>query len=191
MLEVSWREDVRATVEDLCRALVDNEAAVQVDALESDQLTVFEVRADGSDHGKLIGRHGRTADALRQILLAVSGALDHRFTIEFLEPDRSVVVSESQCAVRTHVDPVRLASVLLEQETTLLVDVADAVQIKSVRGTQVVLFDVLTPPMDVPRIVGRSGRNAAAIREILHTIGSRYALRFLLEVLEPDMPPER
>jgi uncharacterized protein len=53
------------------KALVDYPDQVQVRAIEGEKITVFELRVHASDLGKVIGRHGRTAQAIRTILSAV------------------------------------------------------------------------------------------------------------------------
>ena len=63
---------------------MDNPDAVQVCAIEGEQVTVFELRVHASDLGKVIGRQGRTARAIRTILGAVGMKLRKRFTQEIL-----------------------------------------------------------------------------------------------------------
>ena len=58
-------------VEAIAKALVDNPDQVHVRAIEGEQVTVFELRVHASDLGKVIGRQGRTARAIRTILSAV------------------------------------------------------------------------------------------------------------------------
>jgi predicted RNA-binding protein YlqC (UPF0109 family) len=53
-----------------------------VRAIEGEQVTVFELRVHASDLGKVIGRQGRTAEAIRTILNAVGRKLRKRFTLE-------------------------------------------------------------------------------------------------------------
>lgn len=76
---------MKELVEAIARALVDNPDEVQVRAVEGEQVTVFELRVHGSDLGKVIGRQGRTAKAIRTILSAVGVKLRKRFTLEILE----------------------------------------------------------------------------------------------------------
>ncbi|MBF8294972.1 MAG: RNA-binding protein domain [Bacteroidetes bacterium] len=59
-------------VEYLARHLVDNSEAVMVDLEEKDEVTIFKVRVDQADVGKLIGKKGRTASAFRVLLRAVA-----------------------------------------------------------------------------------------------------------------------
>jgi predicted RNA-binding protein YlqC (UPF0109 family) len=64
---------------------VDNPDAVQVRAIEGEQVTVFELRVHPSDLGKVIGRQGRIARAIRTVLSAVGMKLRKRFTLEILD----------------------------------------------------------------------------------------------------------
>ena len=65
--------------------LLDCPAEVHVRAIEGEQITVFELRVLPSDLGKVIGRQGRTAKAIRTILSAVGMKLRKRFALEILE----------------------------------------------------------------------------------------------------------
>jgi uncharacterized protein len=76
---------VKELVEAIAKALVDNTDQVHVRAIEGEQITVFELRVHASDLGKVIGRQGRTAEAIRTILNGVGMKLRKRFTLEILE----------------------------------------------------------------------------------------------------------
>ena len=76
---------MKELVETIAKALVDDPDQVQVRAIEGEQVTVFELRVHASDLGKVIGRQGRTAEAIRTILSAVGMKLRKRFTLEILE----------------------------------------------------------------------------------------------------------
>jgi predicted RNA-binding protein YlqC (UPF0109 family) len=52
----------------LARELVERKDAVEVDAIERDRSTVFELIVDEDDLGRVIGRGGRTAKAIRTVL---------------------------------------------------------------------------------------------------------------------------
>ena len=52
----------------LARELVEKKDAVKVDAIERDRSTVFELTVDEEDLGRVIGRGGRTAKAIRTVL---------------------------------------------------------------------------------------------------------------------------
>ena len=58
---------------------------VQVNEIEGEQTTVIELKVDKSDLGKVIGKQGRTARALRTILNAASTKLKKRSVLEIIE----------------------------------------------------------------------------------------------------------
>ncbi|MEZ0328161.1 MAG: KH domain-containing protein [Dissulfuribacterales bacterium] len=76
---------MKELVEYLVKSLVDNVDAVQVTEVEGEQTTVVEVRVAQEDIGKIIGRQGRTAKALRTIVSAASNKLKKRAMLEILE----------------------------------------------------------------------------------------------------------
>jgi uncharacterized protein len=76
---------VKELVEAIAKALVDIPDQVQVRAIEGEQVTVFELRVHKSDLGKVIGRQGRAARAIRTILTAVGMKLRKRYTLEILD----------------------------------------------------------------------------------------------------------
>jgi hypothetical protein len=76
---------MRELVEEIAKALVDKPEQVQVKAVEGEQVTVFELRVHPEDLGKVIGRQGRTAKAIRTLLGAAGMKLKKRFTLEILE----------------------------------------------------------------------------------------------------------
>ncbi|MCL1985484.1 MAG: KH domain-containing protein [Betaproteobacteria bacterium] len=66
-------------------SLVDNPDQVQVTEVEGEQTTVLELRVAKEDLGKVIGRQGRTARAMRTILGAASSKAKKRSVLEILE----------------------------------------------------------------------------------------------------------
>jgi predicted RNA-binding protein YlqC (UPF0109 family) len=72
-------------VESIARALVDNPESVKVAVIEGEQTTVLELRVAPEDLGKVIGKQGRTARAIRTILGAAGMKLRKRFVLEILE----------------------------------------------------------------------------------------------------------
>jgi predicted RNA-binding protein YlqC (UPF0109 family) len=76
---------MRELVEQIAKCLVDDPDQVTVRAVEGEQVTVLELRVAPSDLGKVIGRQGRTARALRTILGAAGMKMRKRFTLEILE----------------------------------------------------------------------------------------------------------
>ncbi len=76
---------MRELVEKITKALVDNPDEVKVTQIEGEQTTVIELRVAQSDLGKVIGKQGRTARAMRTILSAAGMKIRKRFVLEILE----------------------------------------------------------------------------------------------------------
>ena len=76
---------MKELVELIARSLVDRPDQVVVHELEEAQATVLELRVAGGDLGKVIGKQGRTARAIRTLLGATGMKLSRRFTLEILE----------------------------------------------------------------------------------------------------------
>jgi uncharacterized protein len=76
---------MKQLVETIAKALVDHAEDVQVRSVDGEQVTVLELRVHPEDLGKIIGRQGRTAKALRTLLGAAGVKLRKRFTLEILE----------------------------------------------------------------------------------------------------------
>ena len=77
--------DMRALVEQIAKALVDEPEHVAVRAIDGEQVTVLELRVSPNDLGKVIGKQGRTARSIRTILGAAGMKLKKRYTLEILE----------------------------------------------------------------------------------------------------------
>ncbi|HMD31283.1 MAG TPA: KH domain-containing protein [Candidatus Acidoferrales bacterium] len=76
---------MKELVETIARALVDHPDEVQVRSLDGEQATVVELRVHPEDLGKVIGRQGRTAKALRTLLGAAGLKTRKRYTLEIVE----------------------------------------------------------------------------------------------------------
>ncbi len=72
-------------IEQIAKALVDNPEAVQVNEIEGEQTSVIELKVAKEDLGKVIGKQGRTARAMRTILSAASTKLRKRAVLEIIE----------------------------------------------------------------------------------------------------------
>jgi len=69
----------------IAKALVDNPDAVEVSEVEGEQTSVIELKVEKSDLGKVIGKQGRTARAMRTILSAASTKIRKRAVLEIIE----------------------------------------------------------------------------------------------------------
>ncbi len=80
---------MEATMKDLvifiAQALVDNPDDVSVNEIEGEQTSVIELRVAKDDLGKIIGKHGRTAQSIRTILSAASAKHKKRAVLEIVE----------------------------------------------------------------------------------------------------------
>ena len=76
---------MKALVEMMAKALVDNPENVVVAEVEGERTTVFELKVAESDLGKVIGKQGKTARAMRTILSASGTKIGKRCVLEILE----------------------------------------------------------------------------------------------------------
>ncbi len=77
--------DMRALVEQIAKALVDEPDQVSVQSVDGEQAVVLELRVSPADLGKVIGKQGRTARSIRTILGAAGMKLHKHYTLEILE----------------------------------------------------------------------------------------------------------
>ena len=79
--------DLRALVETVARALADDPAAVRVSERERRGGTVYELQVAPRDLGRVIGRQGRTAAALRTLLAAAAENEQRQASLDIREAD--------------------------------------------------------------------------------------------------------
>jgi uncharacterized protein len=72
-------------IEYIAKTLVDDPEAVQVTEIEGEVTSVIELRVAKPDLGKVIGKEGRTARAMRTILTAASTKIRKRAVLEIIE----------------------------------------------------------------------------------------------------------
>jgi uncharacterized protein len=76
---------VKEFVETIVKALVDNPDLVNLKEIQGERTTVFELRVGPGDLGKVIGKGGQTAKAIRTLMLAISAKKGKRAVLEILE----------------------------------------------------------------------------------------------------------
>jgi len=76
---------MKALIEIIAKALVDNPESVSVSEVEGEKTTVIELRVAQTDLGKVIGKEGKTARAMRTILNAAGTKIGKRCVLEILE----------------------------------------------------------------------------------------------------------
>jgi predicted RNA-binding protein YlqC (UPF0109 family) len=75
----------RAMIEYIAKAIVDAKGEVFIDEYEDGDETVIELEVAEADLGKIIGRSGRVARALRHLLGAAGAKLNKRYALEIVE----------------------------------------------------------------------------------------------------------
>jgi len=78
-------KDMKDLIKYIAQTLVDHPEEVQVNEIEGSQTSVIELKVAKEDLGKIIGRQGRTANAIRSILNAASAKARKRTTLEIIE----------------------------------------------------------------------------------------------------------
>ncbi|MBL7148789.1 MAG: KH domain-containing protein [Candidatus Cloacimonetes bacterium] len=76
---------MKELIEFIVKALVDDPSSINITEVVGDKITIYELRAAKSDIGKVIGKRGRTAGAIRTILNAVSARQGKRAVLEIIE----------------------------------------------------------------------------------------------------------
>ncbi|MBI3652077.1 MAG: KH domain-containing protein [Acidobacteria bacterium] len=76
---------MRSVIETIAKALVDSPEEVTVKEIDGEATVVLELRVAHPDLGKIIGKQGRTARAMRTILRGAGMKLKKRFVLEILE----------------------------------------------------------------------------------------------------------
>ena len=79
---------MKELVEYLVKALVDKPEEVKISQTEADLATILEIRVASDDAGKVIGKDGRIANAIRTIVKAAGAKNKKRVTVEIMTQDR-------------------------------------------------------------------------------------------------------
>jgi predicted RNA-binding protein YlqC (UPF0109 family) len=72
-------------VEYIVKALVDDPGSVEVSVVEGEKSTILELRVASDDIGKVIGKHGRIAKAIRTVLQAATARSGKHTALEILD----------------------------------------------------------------------------------------------------------
>ncbi len=72
-------------VKTIAKALVDNPSAVEVKEVEGSQSVIIELKVDSDDMGKVIGKQGRIAKALRTVVKAAATKENKRVVVEIIQ----------------------------------------------------------------------------------------------------------
>ena len=77
--------NIKELIQYIAQTMVDNPGEVSISVIEGDQTTVMELKVAKNDLGKIIGKQGRNAQAIRTILSAVSAKIKKRMILEIVE----------------------------------------------------------------------------------------------------------
>ncbi len=75
---------MKEVLETLAKSLVDNPDAVDVTVIENDDKTILELRVADGDMGKVIGKQGRIAKAIRTVVKAAASRENKRAIVEII-----------------------------------------------------------------------------------------------------------
>ena len=84
-MDLGQHSSLSGLIEYLARGLVDHPEEVAVEEVDEPDALVFELKVAEQDLGKVIGKQGRTAKALRTVLSAASSKVRRRVLLEILE----------------------------------------------------------------------------------------------------------
>ena len=85
----------RAMIEYIAKAIVDAKGEVFIDEYEDGDETVIELEVAEPDLGKIIGRGGRVARALRNVLSAAGSKLNKRYALEIMNSERRMAAPDA------------------------------------------------------------------------------------------------
>ena len=77
--------EVRELIEEIVKALVDHPDQVQCTEIQGTQSCVLELSVAAEDVGKVIGKRGVHADAIRRLVHAIGGKRKRRYVLEIIE----------------------------------------------------------------------------------------------------------
>lgn len=84
---MSEQEDISMIrlVEFVTKSLVDEVGRIEINEIEGNQTNIIELKVAKEDIGKVIGRQGRTADAIRTILNCAAAKLSKRYILQIID----------------------------------------------------------------------------------------------------------
>ena len=75
---------MKETLTTIIKSLVADESAISINEIEGEKTVTYEVRVAEGDMGKVIGKEGRIAKAIRTIIKALAAKNSKKITIEFI-----------------------------------------------------------------------------------------------------------
>lgn len=84
----SEQPDLRGVIELVAKNLVDDPGEVEVSEIKGAQTTVYELHVGKADIGKVIGKNGRNAQALRTLIYCIAAKAGRKVVLEIIEGDK-------------------------------------------------------------------------------------------------------
>lgn len=78
-------EHMKELVEFIAKSLVDDSTNIAIKEIEGSQTNIIELKVAKEDIGKIIGRQGRTADAIRTILNCAAAKVSKRYILQIID----------------------------------------------------------------------------------------------------------
>ena len=75
---------MKELVENIVKALVDYPSEVKINETSGESVVILEISVASDDVGKVIGKEGRIANAIRTVVKAAAAKLDKKVTVEIL-----------------------------------------------------------------------------------------------------------
>lgn len=76
---------MKEVLEVIVKGIVENQDAVQIKEIDNGQSSIYQIRVDSTETGKIIGKQGRIAKAIRTLMKAASAKNGKKFTIEIVD----------------------------------------------------------------------------------------------------------
>lgn len=78
---------MKELIEYIVKSLVENPDQVTINETQGEQISIIEVKVAGTDMGKVIGKEGKIANAIRTVAKAAAGKEQRRVNVEFLSKE--------------------------------------------------------------------------------------------------------
>ena len=76
---------MKEVLEVIVKSIVQNKEAVQINEIDNGQSSIYQVKVDPAETGKIIGKQGRIAKSIRTLMKAAGAKNGKKFTIEILD----------------------------------------------------------------------------------------------------------
>ena len=76
---------MKEVLEVIVKGIVENQDAVQIKEIDNGQSSIYQIRVDSAETGKIIGKQGRIAKSIRTIMKSLAAKENKRVSVEFLD----------------------------------------------------------------------------------------------------------